>query len=62
MDLISWMGRYSQKGPEEFDECRGALAPPCRRVRQAGGAIPTVFVPTLGSIKNGRLTKSTGAI
>jgi len=24
VDSISWVGRYSQKGPEEFDECRGA--------------------------------------
>ena len=39
------------KRPRGVEGCRGALAPPCKRVRQPAAPRRLVFVPTLRSIK-----------
>ena len=45
--------RRRTERPRGVEGCRGALAPPCKRVRKPAAPYRLVFVPTLRSIKIG---------
>jgi hypothetical protein len=50
-DGVLPLRRRLTERPRGVEGCRGALAPPCKRVRQPAAPYRLVFVPTLRSIK-----------